>query len=150
MGKDKFIEIINFAIEREKEAARFYNNLQGMVKNDSSVKMLIALEKMELKHVQILQNVTSEGIDEYITPKISDLKISDYMDEITPHSEMTFQEILITAMKREEASKKLYDNIAKESEDIKIKNLFLKLASEEARHKLQLETLYDEEVLREN
>ena len=53
-------------------------------------------------------------------------------------------------MKRETNANKIYLSIANQATDETTKNIFLKLAEEEAKHKLQLETLYDEEVLKEN
>jgi rubrerythrin len=63
---------------------------------------------------------------------------------------MSIQEIIITAMKREEAARDRYGNLAMETDDIRIKNLLLRLSDEEAKHKLQLETIYDTEILYEN
>ncbi len=150
MDKAKFEEVIDFAIEREYEAANFYKELQSTVRQNSSKKMLEELEQMELNHAEILKNFTEEGVEEFEPPKIKDLKLSDYMVKTIPNSEMTYQEVLVTAMKREEASKKLYTALANEADNEKTKNLFLKLASEESKHKLQLETLYDDEIYQEN
>ena len=150
MEQAKFEEVINFAIEREYEAANFYKELQGTVRQNSSKKMLEELEQMELNHAEILKNFTEEGVEEFEPPNIKDLKLSDYMVKTIPNSEMTYQEVLVTAMKREEASKKLYTALANEADNEKTKNLFQKLASEESKHKLQLETLYDDEIYQEN
>ena len=48
------------------------------------------------------------------------------------------------AMKREEISLRLYTELSVRFADEQIGNLFRKLASEEAKHKLWFETLYDE------
>jgi rubrerythrin len=146
----KFKEIVEFAIEREQEAADFYHELQGRVKHEWSRNILKELEDMELGHKKILQNWTSEGVEEYKAPKITDLKISDYLEEVPANEEMGFQDVLITAMKREESAKNLYLDLAKKSDEPATRNLFLKLAGEEAKHKLQLETIYDDEIFYEN
>ena len=53
-------------------------------------------------------------------------------------------------MKREELSHKLYISLAKEVDDANLVKIFKKLASEEARHKLTFEKLYDSDILKEN
>jgi len=146
----KFKEIVEFAIEREQEAADFYHELQGRVKHEWSRNILKELEEMELGHKKILQTWTGEGIEEYKFPKITDLKISDYLEEVPVNEEMGFQDVLITAMKKEESAKNLYLDLAKKSDEPATRNLFLKLAGEEAKHKLQLETIYDDEIFYEN
>ncbi len=146
-----FIELITYAIEREKAAAKFYSRLQQMTTSKASKELLGSLEKMELAHAKVLGKFTHEdSTSEFIAPKIANLKISDYMTVPPPSDEMTFQEVLVLAMKREDASNKLYLALANEADDEKTKNLFLRLASEEAKHKNQLETIYDEEILSEN
>lgn len=148
---EKIKEIINFAIDREHEAARFYRELQDKVMHHSSKHFLKELEMMELGHAKTLSAFDIEKISkEFTSPEILDLRLSDYLDDIEPRKDMTFQEVLIIAMKREESAMNLYSKLANQVEDEATKNIFLKLSSEEARHKSQLETVYDEEVYKEN
>jgi rubrerythrin len=63
---------------------------------------------------------------------------------------MTYQDILIVAMKREEASKNLYTDLAARLESREAQQVFQRLAQEEASHKLKFEKLYDEQVLKDN
>ena len=146
MLKEELVEVIKYAIERELEAADFYKDLQTKVKIQASKEMLKTFEKMELGHADILKNLDLNKIELYKPEKVNNLKISDFMVEPVTHEEMTFQEILVIAMKREEAANKMYLYLADSTDDDRVKNLFLKLATEEAKHKLQLETMYDEEI----
>ncbi len=150
MQDEQFNAIMQFAIDREDEAATFYNNLQNMVKLENSKSVLKDLEMMEIGHKRLLQNFKKGDVIGYKPIKITNLKISDLMVEITPHSELNYQEALILAIKREESSNKLYTALAHEADDDPVKRIFMKLADEEAKHKLQLETIYDEEILTEN
>ncbi|GAG27214.1 unnamed protein product, partial [marine sediment metagenome] len=43
-----------------------------------------------------------------------------------------------------------YANLASKVSVEEIQNMFLTLAAEEAKHKLRLESIYDDEILREN
>ena len=53
-------------------------------------------------------------------------------------------------MKREKSAFKLYSDIARSAQDEELRELFLGLAQEEAKHKLRFEVEYDDEVYREN
>ena len=53
-------------------------------------------------------------------------------------------------MKKEQTAYELYTTLAEESSLPDIKKVFQKLASEEAKHKLFFETIYDEDILKEN
>jgi rubrerythrin len=62
--------------------------------------------------------------------------------------DMPYAEILRMAIKMEERAFKLYNNMNKSNKDENLKKLFSLLANEEAKHKLRLEKIYDEEILK--
>ena len=78
------------------------------------------------------------------------LKMSDYHVDIIPKSDMTYQDLLTIAMKKEKGAFKLYTDLANKISDPKIKEIFLGLAQEEAKHKLRFEIEYDEFILKDN
>lgn len=143
-------EIIEFAISKEIEAAEFYRKLQEIAKFPESRQFLKELEEMEITHKLILQNYLENPSEIKLIEQPTDLKISNFMDNVEPESDMTFQQVLIIAMKREENAMNLYQQLANQVKDDAAKNVFLRLSQEEAKHKLQLETIYDEEILKEN
>ena len=51
-------------------------------------------------------------------------------------------------MKMEERSLKLYTDMKESNKDKDLNKLFTLLANEEAKHKLRLEKIYDEEILK--
>ena len=150
MNQEKFNEIIDFAIGREQEAVEFYQELQNLVSFESRKELMHELELMEKGHIKILENISKNIKTETSIPKVDDLKIADYMVEVKPTAEMSYQDILIIAMKKEEMAQKLYKKLADQSDNDEIKNLFLRLASEEAKHKLRFEKIYDDDILKEN
>ena len=150
MDRREFQDVIDKAIQLEIEAANFYRGLQEQVKNDSSKILLKELENMEWGHKHILEHLDIEGIENYESKNIPDLKISDALIDPADNSYMSIQDVLATAIKKEEEAVKLYLELANEAGDKRIKNLLLRLADEEAKHKLQLETIYDNEILYEN
>jgi rubrerythrin len=104
---------------------------------------------MEVSHKTILQNYLDNPSEIGIIEQPTNLLISDYIDDVEAESDITFQQILIIAMKREERAMSLYQQLAAEVEG-EARNVFIRLSQEEAKHKLQLETIYDEEILKEN
>ncbi len=141
-------EVLDFAIDKEKEAVTFYNDLSKKESMTSLSKTFKELAQEEAKHVKLLTNISKnkDVIEKYELKKVPDLKISNYLVEL-PYSEgMLMQDILVLAMKREEMAVKLYTNLVMGSTDPEISKLFNLLAQEEAKHKLTFETLYDEDL----
>jgi rubrerythrin len=124
--------------------------MQDLVKFENQKELLKEYELMEMSHAKALQTISQSSIEEVTIARVDNLKISDYVVEKTPSADMTYQDIIIIAMKREEAAHRLYTQMAESITDPKIKKLFDKLASEELKHKLHFEKIYDEEFFGEN
>ncbi len=105
---------------------------------------------MEKGHIKILENFRSQGIEEIKVPIVDNMTLADYLVESKPTANMTYQDILIIAMKKEEKANLFYTRLANESTESENKKIFQSLAAEEAKHKFQFETIYDEEILKEN
>lgn len=143
-------EIFDFAINAEQEAVDFYNNLAQKSNNAEMKKTFEQFAQEEMGHKARLIKIKESGTFTVETTAITDLKISDYLVETKPTGELTYQDALVIAMKKEKAAFKLYSNLANKAPNNEIKMLFLSLAQEEAKHKLRFEIEYDEFVLREN
>ncbi len=102
---------------------------------------------MEMGHIEILEEIRKKDIKDIRIYDIQNLHISDYLIKPAPIGEMSYQDILIIAMKIEEASCKLYNSLAEKSNNKDIRKLFLKLASEESSYKIMFEKMYDDEIL---
>lgn len=150
MEHEHLNQVIDFAVEREKEAVDFYHELQNRAEFVYQKKALHDLEKMEQGHIAVLENIRSSDMNGIEPESVADLKISDYLAEAPLSEDMSYQDILITAMKREEKSHDLYARLAEEYKDENVRKLFEKLAAEELKHKLHFETVYDEEILWED
>lgn len=150
MDRQRFWSVLDFAIEREKEAVKFYNDLIKRTKSFDIMETIRTIELMERNHIAIIEKMKNQEIGDVLIRPVNDLKISEYLvrpEEKTPDN---YQDLLITAMKREELSHKLYLSLAEEVEAPEVKKVFQKLASEEAMHKLTFEKLYDSDILKEN
>ncbi len=150
MTMEKFNDILNYAIDRENEAAEFYRYMQDIVKFENQKELLKEYELMEESHARALKTISESSIEAISISQVENLKISDYVVEKQPSADMTYQDIIIIAMKREEAANRLYSQMAKSISEPKIKKLFEKLAEEELKHKLHFEKIYDEEFFGEN
>lgn len=146
MGFGSVDEILSFAINNEKEAVEFYTSLAKEATRASLKQTFEGFAKEEEKHVSLLSDMTAnkEKIDSYKFKEITDLKISDYMVETEYKEGMPMPEILKIAMKREENAVKLYTNLAGKTDHEDAKKVFMILVQEESKHKLILETMYDD------
>jgi rubrerythrin len=139
-------EILNYAIEREKEAAAFYEEISNKEAFSGTKKTFEGFAKEERKHQAMLENfsVNKEKIAEYKLEWITDIKRSDYLVDIEYEPGMHYTDILRLAMKREEKALKLYNDLAQKTDNSDVIKLFQILCQEEAKHKGFLEGLYDD------
>ena len=143
MSKFKSIDdVLDFAISREIEAQDFYLRLADIVETPEMAKVLSDLASEELEHKAKLQAVKAGqiSIDE---EKVGNLGITDHVKSIEPHSKMSYVDMLVVGMKKEETSRKLYSDLAKVIQNQELREIFLKLAQDEAEHKLRFEIEYD-------
>lgn len=153
-GKEKkmkfksLAEILDFAVEKEKEAAEFYTGLSTEEPFSGSSEMFAEFAAQERKHQKMLEEFKKKGVtasmDDYKFKWITDIKRSDYVVELEYQKGMGYNEILMLAMKREEKALQLYNTFQRQADTPESKNLFKILCQEEAKHKLALETLYDD------
>lgn len=139
-------EILNFAIDREKEAVEFYASLAKEATRTSLKETFERFASEEEKHVSLLTDISGnkDKIDAYEFKTVTDLKISDYMVEIEYKEGMPMPEILKLSMKREEKAVKLYGEMADQTDHADAKKVFKILVQEESQHKLALESMYDD------
>ncbi len=139
-------DVIEFALEKEKEAVNFYLSLAGEAAQASLKETFERFSREEEKHVALLSDMAGnkEKIDSYEFKDITDLKISDYMLETEYEQGMPMVDILKLAMKREEKAVLLYTALGGHTEDEGAKKVFRILVQEESKHKLALESMYDD------
>ncbi len=147
---EKLDKIISFAIDREHEAAEFYKELQFHAAFKGQLEMLKEYEAMERGHAKLLESMRDSFEEKRPSINLDTLKMSDYLEEPEQKDEMTFQDIVLIAMKREERALNLYKYLAENSTSEDTRKIFYRLAEEEARHKLHFEKLYEDEVLIDN
>ena len=112
--------------------------------------MFEEFEAEEEGHKAIIDKLSKNKVTDLQLQNVTDLKISDYLIDMTFRPDMDYQDILIIAMKREEKAVKMYTDMLARIKDSDAQKLIQFLIQEESKHKLGLETEYDENVLAEN
>ena len=143
-------EILDFAIDQEQQAADFYADVAQRAETADMKKMLLDFHEEEKSHKKILQDVKTG--EHELTPEqeILDLKISDYLVEVEFSENISYQDALIIAMKKERAAYQLYTDMAAKIPESHLREVLIGLAKEEEKHKLFFETEYDERILTDN
>jgi rubrerythrin len=104
----------------------------------------------EQRHKDKLLDVKAHGKLDNAHKRPLDLKMADYLVDVEETPEMTYQDALIIAMKREQVAFKLYTDMAEQVEEPELKSLFESLAREEAAHKNYFESEYDDKIYTDN
>jgi rubrerythrin len=125
MNFESLVEILKYAIEKEKEAAEFYLEISRQESFAGARETFEQFAAEERKHQVLLEKF-------------------DYMVDIEYEKGMHYTDILRLAMKREEKALKLYNELQTKIQGEAYLKLFKILAQEEAKHKRALETLYDD------
>lgn len=150
MANDTAEGILKLAAMKEHEAYWFYKNAAKRVKNPGGRAMLQELAKEEKKHKKLLEGFDPAKVQGWKPAHVADLRISDFLKDQVISEDSTPQEIMIYAMKREDKAKAFFAKAAAGTSDATVRKTFEMLAEEEAQHKLRLEKLYDEVILKEN
>ncbi len=143
-------DILDFAINSEQEAVEFYSSLAEHTKNTEMKDVFTQFAKEEMRHKSRLMNIKETGSFSIKENKIKDLKIADYLVDVMPTPDITYQDALVLAMKKEKSAFRLYLDLSENAPNQEMKELFMSLAQEESKHKLRFEIEYDDFVLREN
>ena len=148
MDEKKFEKIIRFAIDKEVKSFNFYTEASKVTKYSGAKDLFSDLAQQEVGHRKMLEKLDMEKIAQAKIEKVPDLKISDYMVDAEFSPNMSYADILRKAMKMEERSLKLYNDMKEKNKDENLMKVFTFLANEEAKHKLRLEKIYDDEILK--
>ena len=150
MKEEKFREMVEFAIDQEQQAVDFYTELASKVQDEHVKETLLDFANQERGHKAKLEAVRDGRKVELASQQVPDLKISDYLVEVDPKPDLSFQGALIIAMKKEKAAFRMYSDMADACEDPGLRDVFRFLAHEEANHKLSFEIQYDDLIYQEN
>lgn len=143
-------EVIAFAVRREIEAAGSYSRLAGLAKTPGLRELCLSLRGQEEEHRRRLEGLTADDLGRLEPALTADLGLVDALADEPLADDMTIQELLIFAARKEKGVAELYDLLARSNEAPKLRDLFRFLAGQEREHKLKLEAEYERLVLQEN
>jgi rubrerythrin len=146
--QQSFERLISLAIQREEEAYQFYTDASDTAELSSSSKLLQELAQQEVGHKEKLQGALKEGVCDTFTcetvEEVEDMKLGKYLLDIPLEKESSPQDILIVAIKREEAAFSFYKALSELTGNASHRTVFETLAREEEGHKIRLENMYDD------
>jgi len=144
MEKRELKHILGMAIDKEKEAYDFYMNLYNVVEDAVAKDTLLFLAQEEKKHRKFLKDYREgrHNKDVLRMSEVIDYQIAQYME--TPDSEKKIhtKDVYLIAANRELNSYNFYTNLAGVHPDGEMRDLLLRMANEELRHKEKVEYLY--------
>ncbi|MFH1221218.1 MAG: ferritin family protein [Candidatus Eisenbacteria bacterium] len=146
MPLSPFEEIINFARDKEKESIAFYEDLARKTGDPAKKDAILAMADEERKHEKLLRGLTPESLQFAKGSSQPDMRLGDYMIDLEPSGDLTYQELLVIAMKREEKSRALYADLEARAADSATGKVFTLLKGEELKHKTKLEKEYEGHV----
>lgn len=139
--------VIRFAIDKEEKAMEFYQKCADRAKNPGIKKFFEEMVEEEKRHRELLLDLDPGKLGDIKLQQVEDLRISDYLIDTPFRDDLTYQEALTLAMKKEEKAHAFYSSWQNKCMHEKTARLFEMLANEEMKHKRKIETIYDEEIL---
>ena len=140
-------DVVAFAIEKEEKAMDFYQKCADRAKNTGIKKFFVEMVAEEAGHCKMLKDLDRGHLADIKLSKVEDLRISDYLVDVKFKDDLTYQEALTLAMKKEQKAHDFYVAWQNKCMHDKTAKLFEMLANEEMKHKRKIETVYDEEIL---
>lgn len=142
MNLSEYKEIIEFAMQNEIEAKRFYEDVAAKMKNPQLKEMFIEFASEEERHRKILNQIyTSNRIEDYFDAG-QDYHVSEEIDEPKLSADMKPADAIGLAMKKEEEAMVQYQQMAEACPEPEKKQVLLDLAAMEQGHKRKMENAF--------
>lgn len=142
--------ILALAVEREEEAARIYGLMKDQADQPALKSLLEELVKQELRHKEKLISLSAEDVFPSGTSVPEAAGMTDALDDEPFRPDMTLQELMIFAARKERQAADFYEAMAAGARKPEIRNIFTFLRDQELQHKKILEDEYDRHFLAEN
>jgi rubrerythrin len=142
--------VIERAIAIEEESITLYTTLAGAAQNVAVRTRLEELAAMERGHKARLQEIQRGNIRWALSRSqampVSDMRLSDHLEAKPIDANADYQDVLLAAARREKVTHDFYQAMSELVDDKLVKSVFEMLSAEELRHKVTLETIYEQVV----
>ena len=135
---EKVANILETAVEKEIEAYRFYSTVAELISDEKGRDIFRQLANDEIKHRNRLE-LEIMKIGKVIKPR-EDVDIDI---EVESGFNLSYKEALIMAIQKEDASFQLYIEYVTATSDLELREVFMRLAEEEVKHKVKFEMEYN-------
>jgi len=137
-------DIIEIAIKREQEAYDFYLDIYTKVADSGLKETLEFIAGEEKKHKAFLVSYRDGdfGAKAMKMADFVDYKIAEYLEESEISENSKPEDVYLVASHRELRSFHFYTELANLHADSEIKEMLLKMANQELKHKEKMEYLY--------
>lgn len=144
MMDERLTGIIDTAIRRESEAYDFYMGLMERTRNPGTRHTLSFIAGEEQKHREFLQAYRDgkHGDQPLRMTDVVYYKIAEHIEEPKIGDSMDSEAIYLVAAHREKRSHAFYTELAGLHGDGETRELLLRIANEELKHKEKMEYLY--------
>ena len=141
---DRLMDMIETAIGREEEAYAFYMELRDKVVDDEAKEALQWMANEELKHKKFLVKYRNGDLARNAMgmSDVTYYRIAEYQKEPPISEQMSPQDVFLVAAHRELKSHHFYSELAELHPGGEVKDVLLKMANEELKHKEKMEYLY--------
>ena len=143
-------EILEFAVSMEDESWRVYADWSERSDNETISVVFREFAGEELKHKKLIEDVRAGNRELKTRHDVADLKLADHYVKPQPSASMSYQNALLVAIDREVAAIGLYAHLTSVCVEEALCSIFDALAEEEKKHKLRLETIYDDTFMKED
>lgn len=140
----RLLTLIDTAIQREEDAYTFYMEIHGKVKDPAARETIHWIAGEEKKHKAFLVKYR-KGEFGAGGLKLSDVvyyKIAEHQNEPEVKANMNSSEVYLVASHRELRSHQFYTALANQHTAGEGRDMLLKMANEELKHKEKMEYLY--------
>ena len=137
-------DILEIAIKREEGAYDFYMDIHAKVADPSVKETLEFIAGEETKHKAFLVNYRDGNFGEKALrmSAVVDYKIAEYLEEPQVAENMKPEDVYLVASHREQRSYLFYTELAHLHTEGELREILLKMANEELKHKEKMEYLY--------
>jgi rubrerythrin len=144
MQDERLAGIIDAAIQREEEAYGFYTGLIEKIQDGNVRQTIEFIAEEEKKHKAFLEDYRAGKFGD-LPIRLSDVvyyKIAEYQEEPKIKTNMPSENVYLLAAHREKRSYEFYTEMAGLHSDDVARDLLLRMANEELKHKEKMEYLY--------